>query len=581
MNNISLKTLSLAAITSALLSSVAIAQESSDSLKMDVTFVGEREMVVKDALKLQSWPELRKLESGDKAFSYRLLAKRMNVTPVWTMLEPVRLRVDAPLARLYRGYARAGYGLYNTPLLELSMTDLRSREGTWGFQASHFATDAPSDFVDERFQNSKGGVWLSRFIGKERVDLTANVSRDNIVFYGNAIADTLAPDTTLNTHERYLTFGAKMAFKSHHRDSTTLNHEVEIGWSQLRDLTGTVENNFDGSFDVGKFVGNERFSLAGSMNLDRLVMGLNNPDTLRTDAAIASLIPTATTYRGPLTVTVGAGLWVDADAQSRNGSGSTFKFYPKVEASIRVLRDVFIPYFRLDGGLEQNRFASIVDQNPFYYASTESDMRTTSRSNDLEIGMRGTITKAVSFQINASSTKYEDFLYFGNDASLDNTGSRFTEFYDTLKVRSVGGHLSLSLIENLDIRLVGAIYDYDANGQDAAWNLPNTKWSMDLSYSFLDKLYVDASVTFSGTRSSISQMDPGQDAEAFMQDGDIYYYNVKLPSYIDANIGMEYRYNSRTSVWAKCSNLTNSSYRHWVGYPVQGIQALLGGSYAF
>ena len=85
MNNISLKTLSLAAITSALLSSVAIAQESSDSLKMDVTFVGEREMVVKDALKLQSWPELRKLESGEKEFSYRLLAKRMNVTPVWTM----------------------------------------------------------------------------------------------------------------------------------------------------------------------------------------------------------------------------------------------------------------------------------------------------------------------------------------------------------------------------------------------------------------------------------------------------------------------------------------------------------------
>ena len=81
MNNISLKTLSLAAITSALLSSVAIAQESADSLKMDVTFVGEREMVVKDAVKLQRWAELRKLESGDRALSYRVLAKRMNVTP--------------------------------------------------------------------------------------------------------------------------------------------------------------------------------------------------------------------------------------------------------------------------------------------------------------------------------------------------------------------------------------------------------------------------------------------------------------------------------------------------------------------
>ena len=55
------------------------------------------------------------------------------------MIEPVRLRVDAPLSRLYRGYARAGYGLNNTPLLDISFTDLRSREGTWGFNGSHFA----------------------------------------------------------------------------------------------------------------------------------------------------------------------------------------------------------------------------------------------------------------------------------------------------------------------------------------------------------------------------------------------------------------------------------------------------------
>lgn len=576
MNNISIKAFSFIASVSLCFSSFA--QESTDSLKMDVTFVGEREMVVKDALKLQSWPEPRKLDVGEKEFSYRLLAKRMNVTPIWTMLEPVRLRVDAPLARLYRGYARAGYGLYNTPLLELSMTDLRSREGTWGFQASHFATDAPSEFAVERFQDSDGGLWMSRFIGKERVDISANISRDNIVFYGDA---GYLPDTTASAHERYLSFGANMAFKSHHRDSTALNHEVELGWSQLRDLTGTVENNFDGSFEAGKFVGTERFSIGGSLNLDRMTIGTNNPDTLRTDAAIVSILPTATSYKGPLTVTLGAGLWVDADAQSRNGSGSTFHFYPKVEASIRVLRDVFVPYISLDGGLEMNRLASIIEKNPFYLSSINSEMLTTSRSNDLEIGMRGTITKAVSFQINASSTKYEDYMYFMNDKSLVANGSRFSAFYDTLKIKSVGGHLSLDIIKNLDIRLAGRLYDYDANGQNASWNLPKSEWSLDLSYSFLEKFYIDASVSVVGARSAITTVYPGPDLPPFLQDGSIYYYNVKLPSYIDANIGVEYRYNSRTSVWAKCSNLTNSSYSQWAGYPVQGIQALFGASYSF
>ncbi|MFB1019326.1 MAG: hypothetical protein QMC37_03715, partial [Flavobacteriales bacterium] len=124
MNHFSIPFLSLV-----VLSSGVFAQENpsentnTDSLKMDVTFVGEREMVVKDALKLQSWPELRKLENSKRDFAYRLLAKRMNVSPAWSMIEPVRLRVDAPLSRLYRGYARAGYGLNNTPLLDISFTD--------------------------------------------------------------------------------------------------------------------------------------------------------------------------------------------------------------------------------------------------------------------------------------------------------------------------------------------------------------------------------------------------------------------------------------------------------------------------
>ena len=76
------------------------AQEINDSLSMDVTFVGEREMVVKDAIKLQSWPEPRRLDGGNRDFSYKLLSKRLNVMPEWTHVEPVRLKVDAPLARL-------------------------------------------------------------------------------------------------------------------------------------------------------------------------------------------------------------------------------------------------------------------------------------------------------------------------------------------------------------------------------------------------------------------------------------------------------------------------------------------------
>lgn len=581
MNHFSIPFLSLV-----VLSSSAFAQEnpsensSTDSLKMDVTFVGEREMVVKDALKLQSWPELRKLENSKRDFAYRLLAKRMNVTPVWSMIKPVRLRVDAPLSRLYRGYARAGYGLNNTPLIDISYTDLRSREGTWGVNGSHFATNAPLGLVDERFKDSKGSVWISRFIGKERVDLSADLSRQNIVFYGNAQNDTVGPVNDLGTHERYITVGADVAFKSHHRDSTDLNHEIALRWFQMRDLQSTVENNFEGSFEAGKFVEKEHFSLSGYMNIDRLVIGANNPDTLKTDAAIVSLTPMVTSFRGPLTVRVGAGLWIDADKQSRNGEGSRFHFYPKVEASLRVLRDVFVPYISLDGRLDQNRLETVIRDNPFYYSSLDSEFRTTSISREIEVGMRGTITEALSFQVFGASAHYEDYMYFVNDTLLD-SGTRFSSFYDTLTVTKLGGHLTLDLIDNLELRLAGTLFKYDANGLESAWNLPSTTWSIEASYDFLEKFKVDCAVEIIGSRSGITQVLPYPEAEPIPQNGDIISYAVKLPSYIDANIGVEYRYNTRTAVWLRCSNITNSSYRNWIGYPVQGFQALFGASYAF
>lgn len=591
MNKMTLKTTAIGLLfSSTSLFNAVLAQTESDSLQMDVTFVGEREMVVKDAIKLQSWPELKRLETGKREFDYKLLSKRLNVNPTWSLVDPVRLRVDAPLSRLYRGYARAGYGLYNTPLLEVSLTDLRSREGTWGIQGSHFAT-TPSKLIDNRYADSGARVWVSRFLGKEKVDLEANINTNNIVYYGNVlVTDTIVngstadstyvmgPDTAWGSpDQRYTTFGGSISFKSHQRDSTKLNHRLDLRYTQLRDRDGTIDNNFSGDFEAGKFVENNKFTLEGQFNVDKLHVGYDNPDTIKTDQAVVGLIPTATSYRGPLTVKVGAGLWVDADAQSRIGEGSTFHFYPIVEASMRLLKDVFVPYLRVGGGLEQNRLETILDKNPFYYAQVNGDMRTTSRKGDIHLGMRGTLTEKVSFNVRASTTTYEDYMYFKNDVSLG-SGNRFTAFYDTLNVKTVGGDIHFDMSEDLEFGLYATAYSYDAKGLEAAWNLPSFEAKLELNYTFLDKFKLTSTTTIVGDRTAISDAEPHLHEYEEFADG---LYKVNLPTFADVNLSLEYRYNERTSVWANVNNALGTNYRYWVSYPVQGTQAMLGASYAF
>ncbi len=119
--------------------------------------------------------------------------------------------------------------------------------------------------------------------------------------------------------------------------------------------------------------------------------------------------------------------------------------------------------------------------------------------------MRGTITEALSFQVFGATAHYEDYMYFVNDTLLDN-GTRFSTFYDTLTVTKLGGHLTLDLIDNLELRLAGTLFKYDENGLENAWNLTSAKWSVEASYGFLEKFKVDCALEIIGTRTALTEV---------------------------------------------------------------------------
>ena len=565
------------------------AQEINDSLSMDVTFVGEREMVVKDAIKLQSWPEPRKLDGGNRDFSYKLLSKRLNVTPEWTYIEPIQLRVDAPLARLYRGYIRAGFGMYNTPLLELSLTDLRSREGTWGVQANHFATDMPNTSINNRFRDTRARLWTSRFIGKEKVNFSTHFNNNAIAYYGNPINSEIVSSDNENATENYMSFGSSVEFKSHHRDSTNVNHQVSLDWIQLRSASGLVDNNFGGSFEVGKFIGTEKFSFITYYNFDKISIDSDSDSPNIINEGVVGMEPTITTYKGNLTIKAGAGLWVDADNESRdpdNLASQNFYIFPKIDASISLMKDLFIPYLRLDGSLQQNRLQTVLNDNRFYeYMPTfsedglKSPLRTTARKNDISLGMRGTITDALSFNFYGRTVKYDDYMFFMNSSSSG--GVKFETFFEDIRINSASGNVNLKIGENFELAIDAELYKFQSDSTNIFWNLPSYRSSIDLSYTLIEKFTISSTTNLVGARTGLSAIAPDSvnTSVTYLEHED--NYAVDLPAYIDMNLSLEYRYNRRTAIWLCINNITNSDYRNWTGYRVQGIQALFGASYSF
>ena len=56
---------------------------------------------------------------------------------------------------------------------------------------------------------------------------------------------------------------------------------------------------------------------------------------------------------------------------------------------------------------------------------------------------------------------------------------------------------------------------------------------------------------------------------------------VDLGFIADANLHLEYRYNSRFSAFLQFNNLAAQRYKRWNRYPVQGFQVMGGITFGF
>lgn len=553
---------------------------------MDVTFVGKRKMEVRDAVKLSSWPSLRPLSSEKPQLQYDLLSKRLQFDPTMTPVAATRLRVDPSLSRLYRGFAQAMVGTRGTTLLDASYTDLRSRDGSWGTTLHHAATASPSSLLDGRLNANEVEAWGSRFVGKEKIDVNVRAGQSKTLLYG---FDSLAVDSAMSTMDapqvtwRHL--GGDVSFKSHHKDSTDLNHEVHLTLGWLSNDRNTQERHFLTEALGSKYIGNEKLEVSATMQLDRYqleTVGASNQ-------AVVTLNPRLVSRRGAWTASVGLGLAVDADQPSRDNIGESFHLYPRAHVSVNLLRNLFVPYAQLGGELQANNFHSLLRDNPFFAPSAlespvdinaqrvyASGFRSTNKRLALSGGVRGTITEVFRFHGYFSTAQYEDYLLYS--PVLDAKGfNEFEAVYDTLVIRTIGGEASFDLGDSWSFAGGMQLNSYTVRTENRPWHLPKVAWNASASYKVIEGLKVSADVRYVGERFAVSQSESYGETTS-LGDG---RYELRLPGFLDLNLSANYRYNDRLGASFALANIANARYANWGGHPVQGIQALAGVQYAF
>jgi hypothetical protein len=529
---------------------------------------------IADARKVEVRPELIDTILPTLPVTYGLLPVKADIPARVDSIAPASLRIAVPQQRLYKGYVKAGFGLYTTPVGELYYDQGRSRKDTWGIHLKHFSSNGGLDDVgpsDYSFNNAAGHY--THFIRDHEVGGRIDYDRRRISYYGlalndsiQALQDSIGPlDDDLR--QIYNDIGFSGRIRSMYKDSTKLAYDAGIGVHSYSNLTGSRETNMRVEAALRKQEGRETYGadVLIDNNAYRAKVGGVIGD-IRQNGTLIGVSPSVATRGDKYDVQVGAGLFVDAMGRT------TFHFFPQARMSYRLFDDILVPYAGVDGERRRNSFRSLTRENPWLGGTPV--LANSSLMYDLYGGLRGSFSQHMGFDVRVSRSRMRDMPLFVN---TDNApfGDQMAAVYDQVDIFTISGSLHYHVRESLDLTGRVEVATYETDRVAEAWNLPPYTVAFGAKYDLRQKLILRGEALFLGQR--FAQGAPRVDEEGVVFGHEV----VELDGFLDLYLGVEYRYTRRLSVFLEVSNLSASKYERWYRHPVQRGLVLGGATYAF
>lgn len=498
------------------------------------------------------------IEFDIPSISYELYPKRYESQ---FRVEPILAArmVKMPLHRLYKSQLTLGFGNYLTPLAELNINQLRSRNGTFGVHLKHHSMNGKVKLDNDMkapagFNENELDVYGSRFLKNSVFDYGLGASYNSYVHYGvNPELDTILDrDDAVNP---YFMAEGKLGLHSMHADSFHINYKASLEYHYFThefdqaEHGGKAEINFDKKLRV--------LDIAGE--LGGIWLGhYPDWDTLVGNQTIFWFNPSVSKGTSQWRFTAGVNFYGEV-----NNELFTPHLYPRAMFQFHMVKQILIPYFGVDGYLETNSYRQLVEENPYIVPSLA--VRPTNNKMIGYLGLKGHVSDAVSYNLRASYSIIDDAHFYVNDNS-DPLMNQFTVVYDDVTIGTLHGELTVQPGDSWKVFLKGNYYSYITMvSEDRPWNKPEFDISLQARYNMGDKIILNAGIYTIGSR---------------------YFENYNLaleetlPLTFDLNLGMEYRYSKLLSFWVRFNNMTGQSYYLYNQYPSYKFRAMLGFSYA-
>lgn len=540
---------------------------------------------IADAQKKDLRPEPIDTILPDRPVSFDVLPVKATIPSKVDSLAAVKLDVKSAQQKLYKGFVKAGFGLYTTPLGELYYDQARSRDNAWGLHVKHMSSAGGiNDVGPSRYSFNNIDGFYNHYIRNHEVGGRLTYDRRRVSYYGFDATDSvlilqnqIAPRED-DLKQFYNDIGFAARIRSLYKDSTLIAHDIGLEVHNYTSLSESSETNVRLTADLSKAEQGDRYGLGILIDNNAYRGTLSNGvfgevrsaalGDLRINGTLIGLTPSITRQGDKYMVRVGAGIYIDAQGET------SFHFFPRAYASYSLFDDILVPYVGLEGERRRNSFRSLTRENPWLIGTPI--LRNSSQLYDFYGGLRGSFSSRIGFDVRLSLSAIEDRPLF---VSAPNApfGDRFAAVYDRVGVFNMSGELSYRADDALRIKGRIDVTNYTMDDQLEAWNLPPYQLALGATYSMRDKLIVTAEALFMGQRKAGYYANPADASSEVI----INPTTIDLDGFLDLHLGLEYRYTKRLSVFLDMSNLSASKYERWVRYPVQRGLLLGGATYAF
>lgn len=543
-----------------------------------LTATGNRD--VEKASRIPESPAIQDTAIPTPVIDYPSLNLFYPTTIELAKIEAAGVKIVDKLPQLYHSYLKLGVGSKLMPLGEFYFDNTRSRKYQYGAHVKHLSSFGNiADYAPAGFDRTKGEIFGRIIEKKYQVGGSFHYGTQGLHYYGFK-NDSIAKDSI---RQRYNDIGFQFDFLRERKDTTNLNFKAGItynNFSSLKPSEDTLKNwrakeNYfavDGGawYKMGKEVYAADISLRyNGYRFGEEGMYISPSDSgLFRNNTVFSLKPTITTYayNNRLKASVGLDFTIDG------GTKTKAYIYPLAEAKYSLFNDIFIPYVGIRGGLKQQTFRNLAQQNEFILPNVE--IRNEHKAIEFYGGFKGTISKRIGFNLGAGFAHFKNYAFFFTD-TLHVRNNQFYVGYDTMNMAKIEGSIFFQLKEKLKIDVIGRFNSYSLLNNSYAWNLPTTEFTVRGKYNLYDKLIAQVDVNLQGGRKALVY-EAGENVK--LENGQ---YVLSLGYLADANLGLEYLYNNRISAFLQMNNLAAQRYKRWNNYPVMGFQVMGGFTFKF